>query len=83
VGALTDETATIHVRSDRLSTENHRFLGMGSRVEMIVAPIIGSTTIEAAMAGCDFDSELEASVTRRFLEASAASFRAIRIVPLP
>jgi hypothetical protein len=83
VSLLTDRTASIHVRSDRRSTENYRLMHMGDRVEMVVTPITEGPTVREAMAEGEFADELEESVTHRFLEASAASFRAVRIVPIP
>jgi cell wall assembly regulator SMI1 len=80
-GTLSDETGAIKVHVDRETTENFRLLSF--RVEMIVRPVTEGETVEESMTACDFDNELEESLTRVFLERSAASFEAIRVVPLP
>ena len=82
-GTLTDETGSIEVYLERESTENHRLVRSSNRFEMVVRPVTEGETVAESMAACEFGSELEESVTRRFLEASAASFDAIRVVPLP
>jgi cell wall assembly regulator SMI1 len=82
-GTLTDETGSIKVHVEREMTENFRLFATSNRVEMILTPVTEGDTVEESMAQCELDDELERSVTRRFLEASAAAFDAIRVVPLP
>jgi hypothetical protein len=71
------------VHLERESTENYRLLATSNRVEMILRPVTEGETVEEMVDGCEFESDLEESVTRRLLDASAASFDAIRVVPLP
>lgn len=82
-GALKDETGSIKVHLERESTRNYRWLRASNRLEMTLTPITEGDTVVEALAGCGFESDLEESVTRRLLDASAASFHATRVVPLP
>jgi cell wall assembly regulator SMI1 len=82
VERLSDDTGSVQVHLDRATTENFRMCPAGTRFDVFLTPITDGETVDDAMSGCDFGSKLEESVTRRFLEASASSFRATRIVPL-
>ncbi len=82
-GTLSDDTGSAKVHLERDSTENFRLLRSSNRFEMILRPVTEGETVEEMADGCEFGSDLEESVTRRILDASSASFDAIRIVPLP
>jgi hypothetical protein len=83
VGTLTDGTGSVKVALDRSSTENYRLLSSPGRVEMILTPVTEGETVDEALAGVECEDPAVESVTRRLLEASAASFHADRVVPLP
>lgn len=82
-GILTDETGSVQVGLDRASTENYRLLFSSRRMEMVLSPSTNGETVDEAMASLDCDDPAVEAVTRRLLDASAASFHADRIVPLP
>ena len=82
-GILTDETGSVEVRLGRASTENYRLLHSSPRLEMTLTPIEEGETVDEALAAAGCKGPAEESVTRRILEATAASFHAHRVVPLP
>lgn len=82
-GTLTDETGSVDVALDRTSTENYRLLHSSPLVEMTLTLITDGETVDESLATLECEDPATESVTRRILEATAASFHSERVVPLP